>query len=288
MKIHRIKTGKVKVKLNQISKANGMIPKLTKVFFDKQWSEWLPIYAWLIEHDEGLFAVDTGETHKTGIQGYLPKWHPYYAMAVQFDVKPEEEIGPQLSKMGIDTKKDVKKVIMTHLHTDHAGGMYHFPNSEILIEKDEFNSASGLTGIVGGYLPHRWPKWLNPTLINLNNQPFGPFEKSLSLTKDGSIMIVATPGHVATHMSVIVKMDGIYYFLAGDASYTERNMIKGIPDGVGTNDSEDTLEKIRDFTKKSPTVYLPSHDLETAHRMDNQIIVPLYEMEYEYSNVERK
>ncbi len=56
MKIHRIKTGRVKVKLNQISKANGMAPKLTKVFFDKQWSDWLPIYAWLIEHDEGYIC----------------------------------------------------------------------------------------------------------------------------------------------------------------------------------------------------------------------------------------
>ncbi len=281
MKIHRIQTGRVKVKLNQISKAKGMAPKLTKVFFDNQWSDWLPIYAWLIEHDEGLFVVDTGETHKTGIEGYLPKWHPYYAMAVKFDVKPEEEIGPQLLNMGIDPKKDVGKVIMTHLHTDHAGGMHHFPNSEIIIEKNEFYSASGLTGIIGGYLPHRWPKWLNPTLISLNNQTFGPFKKSFSITKENSIMIVATPGHVATHMSVIVKMDGIYYFLAGDASYTEGNMVKLIPDGVGTKDSEDTLIRIRKFTKKFPTVYLPSHDPQTAQRMDNQIIVPLFEKEYE-------
>jgi glyoxylase-like metal-dependent hydrolase (beta-lactamase superfamily II) len=284
MKIHRIQTGRVKVKKNQISKAKGMAPKLTKVFFDKHWSDWLPIYAWLIEHEEGLFVVDTGETYKTGNDGYLPKWHPYYSMAVQFNVKPDEEIGPQLSNMGIDSKKDIKKVIMTHLHTDHAGGMHHFPNSEFLIDRDEFHSASGLKGIMAGYLPHRWPKWLNPTLISLNNQQFGPFEKSLELTNDGSIRIVGTPGHVATHMSVIVKMEGIYYFLAGDASYTENNMIKGIPDGVGTNDSKDTLLKIREFTKKYPTVYLPSHDQENAHRMDNQIFVPLYKKEYEYSS----
>lgn len=283
MKIHRIQTGRVKVKQNQISKAKGMAPKLTKVFFDKHWSDWLPIYAWLIEHEEGLFVVDTGETAKTGNDGYLPKWHPYYAMAVQFDVKPEEEIGPQLSNMGIDPNKDVKKVIMTHLHTDHAGGMHHFPNTEFIIDREEFHSASGLKGMMAGYLPHRWPKWLNPTLVGLNNQPFGPFEKSLKVTDDGSIRIVATPGHVATHMSVIVKMEDIYYFLAGDASYKEENMIRGIPDGVGTNDSEDTLHKIQEYTKKYPTVYLPSHDPENAQRMDNQILVPLYEKEYEYA-----
>ena len=112
MNIYRIETGKVKIKKNQLSKARGMAPKLTKVLFDRHWTDWLPIYAWLIEHEEGFIAVDTGETHKTGEEGYFPKWHPYHSMAVKFDVKPEDEIGPQLKNMGIDPKKDVQKVII--------------------------------------------------------------------------------------------------------------------------------------------------------------------------------
>jgi glyoxylase-like metal-dependent hydrolase (beta-lactamase superfamily II) len=173
---------------------------------------------------------------------------------------------------------------MTHLHTDHAGGLHHFPNSEIVIDQTEYHAARGITGMLAGYLPHRWPKQLDPTLVQLDNESFGPFDRSLTLTSDGSIRIVATPGHVASHMSVIVKMDGIYYFLAGDASYTEETMLKGIPDGVGTSDSADTLDKIQEFTRQFPTVYLPSHDPEAAHRMDNQIIVPLYKNEFSMVN----
>ena len=171
MRIHRLSTGRVKVKKNQISRAKGVGPKLTRVFFDTHWSDWLPIHAWIIEHDEGIWVVDTGETHRTGVKGYLPRWHPYYAMAVRFDVKPEEEIGPQLSRMGIDPAHDVQKVIMTHLHTDHAGGMHHFPNAEFIINKNEFQTASGWTGIMAGYLPHRWPKWLSPTMIEPEDKP---------------------------------------------------------------------------------------------------------------------
>jgi len=281
MNIYRIETGKVKIKKNQLSKAKGMAPKLTKVLFDRHWTDWLPIYAWLIEHEDGFIAVDTGETHKTSEEGYFPKWHPYHSMAVKFDVKPEDEIGPQLKSMGIDPKKDVLKVVMTHLHTDHAGGLHHFPNSEIIVDRDEYSTASGITGMLAGYVPHRWPKWLNPKLIKLENQQFGPFDRSLALTNDGSIRIVVTPGHVANHMSVVVKMDDIYYFLAGDASYTEENMRKGIPDGVGTSDSEQTLQRIRMFTRHFPTVYLPSHDPEADSRMENRIIVPLYQQELE-------
>ena len=107
MKIHRIETGKVRIKKNQITKVKGLAPQMLRVLFGKEWAEWVPIYAWAIEHNEGIIVVDTGETHKTTINGYLPKFHPYYALAVEFDVKPEEEIGPQLIKIGIDPVKDV-------------------------------------------------------------------------------------------------------------------------------------------------------------------------------------
>lgn len=281
MKIYRIETGKVRIKQNQLKKSNGITPKMTKVLFDNQWSDWLPIYAWIIEHKEGLFVVDTGETHKTGKNGYLPKWHPYYALAVDFDVKPEDEIGPKMKNLGINPSKDVKQVIMTHLHTDHAGGLYHFQGIEILIEKNEYKAASGMTGIFAGYLPQRWPNWLNPKLITLPEEKYGPFHKSMSLTKDDKIKIIATPGHVANHISVVSEIDDLFYFIAGDTSYTQENMLKTIPDGVGTNESVDTLKRIKSFSEKHPTIYLPSHDPEVPVRIKNKQIVPVSDEQLE-------
>jgi glyoxylase-like metal-dependent hydrolase (beta-lactamase superfamily II) len=40
-------------------------------------------------------------------------------------VEPDQEIGPQLERLGI-APGDVRWVVMTHLHTDHAGGLGHF------------------------------------------------------------------------------------------------------------------------------------------------------------------
>ncbi len=273
MKIERIQTGKVRIKENQISRAKGIIPPMAKVLFSKKWADWVPIYAWVIEHEEGIIVVDTGETYKTSVKGYLPKWHPYYALAVDFDVKPEDEIGPQLLKMGIDPKKDVDKVVLTHLHTDHAGGLHHFPNADILIERNEYKNASGLKGILAGYLPHRWPKWLQPTLIDLPESPYLSFDRSLPITKDGKVMIVATPGHVSDHISVIVEMDEVYYFLAGDTSYTQENLLNKVPDGIGTNESTQTLENILAFSREKPTIYLPSHDPLIPERMKNKGVI---------------
>jgi glyoxylase-like metal-dependent hydrolase (beta-lactamase superfamily II) len=276
MKIYCIETGKVKVKKNQINKADGPVPGMAKLLFGREWSDWLPIHAWVIDHPEGIFIVDTGETHKTNIKGYLPKWHPYYATSVKFDVKPENEIGTQLKKLGIDPEKDVTRVIMTHLHTDHAGGMYHFPGNRFLMDRTEFKNALGLSGILKGYLPHRWPKNLEPEFITFENRPYGPFEKQQKITRDGKIRILPTPGHVPTHISVVVEMDGIDYFLAGDTSYREDLMLLGIPDGVGIPESVNTLKKIRQLANEKPVVYLPSHDPESLKRLEKKQVITLY------------
>lgn len=281
MKLHRIETGKVRIKKNQISKQKGLAPQMLKVLFGKEWAEWVPIYAWVIERPEGIIVVDTGETSKTGISGYLPKWHPYYALAVQFDVKPENEIGPQLMQLGIDPVKDVTKVIMTHMHTDHAGGLHHFRNSEILIEKNEYRAASGFTGLMAGYLPHRWPKWLNPILFTVPNDPYFSFSQSMAVTTDRKVVIVSTPGHVANHLSVIVEIDGLHYFIAGDTSYTEQNLLKLIPDGIGTDQSLKTLKNILFFSESNPTIYLPSHDPRNPERMDNRKILSVIEKSHQ-------
>lgn len=228
IKIHPIQTGRVQIKTAQRQRKTGGLPR---ILLDKAWTEWLPIYAWVVEHPEGIFVVDTGETAHTSEPGYFPHWHPYYRTSVHMDVAPEQEIGPQLREAGINPK-DVDKVILTHFHTDHAGGLYHFPESEILVQSNDYDKAQGLTGKLRGYLPHRWPEWFTPTRIPFEPNAIGPFEQSYSITERGDIVIVPTPGHTPGHVSVIVKANGISYFLAGDTSYNEELLLTREPDGV--------------------------------------------------------
>ena len=67
---------------------------------------------------------------------------PFMRWEVVFRIESEEEIGPQLRALGIGPR-DVKKVVLTHLHMDHDGGLAHFPNSEILVSSNELRTASG-------------------------------------------------------------------------------------------------------------------------------------------------
>jgi glyoxylase-like metal-dependent hydrolase (beta-lactamase superfamily II) len=249
------------------------------ILIDRTWTEWLPIYAWAIETNEGVILVDTGETARTSESGYFPRWHPYFRLAVRFDVTPEQEVGPQLLELGIHPE-DVRTVILTHLHTDHAGGLHHFPKSEILVGDEELRLAMGFAGRLRGYQPNRLPDWFAPRSINFVPQPFGPFDRSQRVTPDCNVILVPTPGHTPSHVSVIVVERDVCYFLAGDTTYTQQALIAGQVDGVSPSEavSMRTMRTIMRLAQERPMVYLPTHDPESANRLENGITVPVTEL----------
>ena len=177
MKVHAIQTGTVQVHERQRAGHGRGVLRFANMLLDRRWTEPLPIYAWVIEHPEGVIVVDTGETARAGAPGYFPRWHPYFRIGVRERVDPEQEIGPQLRSLGI-RPDDVRRVVLTHLHTDHAGGLRHFPRSEILVTRTEYEQAKGLRGKTRGYLPHRWPPGFAPRLVDFLPEPVGPFRRA--------------------------------------------------------------------------------------------------------------
>ncbi len=265
MRVHAIETGRVQVKRSQlVGRGHGFARRLAPLL-DAEWSDWLPTYAYAVEHREGVILVDSGAS--AGLMR-LPRWHPYFRFAVRFAVEPEQEAAPQLAALGIG-RKDVRRVVLTHMHIDHDGGLSGFPDSEVLAAPGELRTASGLAGRLRGYLPERWPKGFDPKPLALEGRPYGPFARSRRLTADGTIVAVATPGHTADHLSVIVDDGDAALFLAGDASYDEAAMLAGIVDGVAPDEgaAAATLAAIRAFAASRPTIYLPAHDPDAARRL---------------------
>ena len=74
MKVHAIQTGTVAVKERQRSGTGPGPLRLPLTLADRDWTEPLPIYAWVIEHPEGVIVVDTGETARVTEPGYFPRW----------------------------------------------------------------------------------------------------------------------------------------------------------------------------------------------------------------------
>jgi phosphoribosyl 1,2-cyclic phosphodiesterase len=123
----------------------------------------------------------------------------------------------------------LKKIILTHFHTDHAGGSHHFPDSDIYVSGKDYTLAKGIVGRLLGYMPQRWPSWFRPIAIPFNKENFGPFEKSYRITSSGDVFVIPTPRHTPNHISAIVKSENILYFLAGDTTYSEELLVKNIP-----------------------------------------------------------
>jgi glyoxylase-like metal-dependent hydrolase (beta-lactamase superfamily II) len=215
-----------------------------------------------------VIVVDTGETARVAEPGYFPRWHPFYRFGLREWVLPEQEIGPQLRALGI-APGDVRRVVLTHLHTDHAGGLHHFPDSEILVTGDELALASGRTGLLRGYLTNRFPDFFEPTIIDLAPKPYGPFPESLALTDAGDVTLVPLPGHTPGQIGVVVEDGDHAVLLAGDASYTQDLMLRGVPDGVSGDEDVARLthERIRALAAETPTVYLVAHDPDTGARL---------------------
>jgi glyoxylase-like metal-dependent hydrolase (beta-lactamase superfamily II) len=275
MRIHAIQTGSVKIKRSQVEgRGHSRAVRQLAIYADSNWTDWLPTYAWAIEHLEGVIVIDTGQGAHLLETGR--SYHPFLRWEVMFRIDREEEVGPQLRALGIGPR-DVKRVVLTHLHMDHDGGLAHFPNSEIFAAAGEIDTARGWAGRIRGYLPHRWPSWFDPTPLELTAGPFGPFARSRRLTNAGDVVAVSTPGHTADHVSILVQEGDTTLFLAGDASYNENLMLAGRVDGVSPDErtSSASLAAIRSFAQTSPTVYLPTHDPQSATRLANRCSVAL-------------
>lgn len=278
IKVTPIQTGTVSIRPHHYcgEEGNGPMRRKIDMLFDKDWVEDLPIYCYLIEHPEGSFLVDTGDTAENTHKDYLPAWHPFFRHGVVVKVAPGEEVGDQLRARGINPATDLSAVILTHMHHDHAGGLHHFPHTPIMVTRENFLLANSMKGRIFGCLPQHFPRWLRPELIEFGNGACGPFLQSHPVTRDKRILLVSTPGHMRGHLSVVVRAPDVTYVLAGDATYDQNFLLEELVDGV-TYDvalSKATLRQIRALGEQEPTLLLPAHDLGVMERLERELVLP--------------
>ena len=259
MKIHCLQTGTVRCKQFQLTGASNILSRLYQLIFTNKWGEWMPTYCWLIEHPDGLILVDTGETAQIYEKGYLPDGGLYHK-AVETRIEPTEEITHQLEKIGFTTK-DIKTVILTHMHGDHIGGLAHFEHCKIYVSKTEYDFATSKKGAGNGYFKKNWPSWFQPELITYDAEMEGNFSQSKQITTDGKIVVIPTQGHSIGHQSVLVKGDNHTTILAGDLTYNESTLKQEIADVLLPNKAaKQTVKTMHQYVQNQPCLYLSSHD----------------------------
>jgi glyoxylase-like metal-dependent hydrolase (beta-lactamase superfamily II) len=265
MRVHAIEIGRVRVKASQLVGRGGGLARRLAPLVDDEWSDWLPTYVFAVEHPEGVVLVDSGAN--AGLKR-LPRWHPYFQLAVKFDIEPEQEAGPQLRALGVGPR-DVRLIVLTHLHIDHDGGLAAFPQARVLVGAGERAAAAGLKGRLNGYLPQRWPSHFDPEPLVFADEPYGPFARSRRLTADGALTALPTPGHTASHVSVVLDDGERRVVFVGDAAYSQDNLLAGRVDGISPREAPTiaTLARLAALAAERPTVLLPTHDPGSADRL---------------------
>lgn len=275
MKVYAFTTGTVQI-THKWREGHGSYPmRLLQTLFDSQLTEPLPIWCFLIEHPEGLILIDTGIPHDANKPIWFPPHMRLTQRAAPFQIADEtEEIGPQLLAAGFSPKQ-VRWVILTHLHQDHEGGLGHFPQAEFLVSQAEWQTSQGYRGRMLGYLNQRWPQNFAPKQIRFV-EPDNIFGGRYTLTQAADVYLVPTPGHSAGHLSVVANFGEHCLFFAGDASYTQGLLLADALDGVSMNAKavHQTHQNILAFAAQQPTVYLPSHEWDAKRRLEVRESLP--------------
>jgi glyoxylase-like metal-dependent hydrolase (beta-lactamase superfamily II) len=252
MQIDALSTGTVEIKT---AMEIGQPPiRLLRALLDRHYTEPLPIHAWLIKHPDGPVLVDTGELAAS----------PDMPIA-RFQVERADEIDQQLATRGLKPS-DLQAVVITHVHGDHVNGAARLPGAKLLVPEE------ALTWFGRRMLARRG---LEPTPLALSDQPFGAFARSAKLTPDGSIVAVPAPGHATGQIAIVVVEDDRHVLIGADSAYSQRQLLAGRVDGVAVSAraARATMRTVVEHGRRHPTVYLPSHDPESAARLQARTVL---------------
>jgi N-acyl homoserine lactone hydrolase len=156
---------------------------------------------YLVKHAQGWLLWDTGVPDAVaGMPGGLPPGDP---RAVVW--RRPRTMAAQLAEIGVKPS-DIRYVAVSHSHGDHVGNVAMFPDAMLLVQKAEYEwpQASG----------PRFPPQLRVTKLEGDLDVFG----------DGSVTILATPGHTPGHQSLLVKLPRTgAVILSGDVAHFREN-----------------------------------------------------------------
>jgi glyoxylase-like metal-dependent hydrolase (beta-lactamase superfamily II) len=235
---------------------------------------WLtaPIVAFLVEHPSaGPVLIDTGFHASVAVKPRSNLGRIGALLYRDIDMRPEQAVAAQLRAKGIEAS-DVKVVIMTHFHPDHASAIADFPGATFLVSDVEWEAATD-GGQRQGYVQSQFDHGFDYRLVDFDSDAansFSGFARSLDVFGDGSVRLAFTPGHTLGHMSVVLQTGSGEVLVAGDAIFMHRTLVDdhlpySLPDEHLFRRS---LREIRQYVKESPdAVVIPGHDWEAWQKL---------------------
>jgi len=193
--------------------------KLAMALFNTGWNEEIQInfYTWVLrDKDGGTVLVDTGTGPTLARERNIKNFIPPETLIARLGVKPEQ----------------VSKVILTHMHYDHVGGMEVFPElypkATFYVQKREYDF--WLNDPISRRAPY---KGLSSSIGNARMEEMLKSKRLVLVDGDKAVApgmaLLLTPGHTTGLQGVLVQTEKGPAVVASDSAHLARSYKDDVP-----------------------------------------------------------
>ena len=248
-------TGYMEIDKNQMV-ANATLGTVDNKEPHAKWIQ-IPVYCVLIHNPEkGWILFDTG-CHPDGMNG---RWSDMSVKVAPYYYTEEQLLVNQLKKAGLKPE-DVQTVLLSHMHCDHAGGLFLFKDTaDVFVNRDDFMRALLLV------FSSQDPNASGGTCKADVTEPVQKYHflgnKDYEIA-DG-VELIYTQGHSAGLMALIVHLENDTYIFPVDSLNMAENY--GPPSRLSTITVDGaaclaSIEKIRELEARYKAKIIFPHDM---------------------------
>ena len=208
-----------------------------------------------IEFPCSMFLIDTPQGKILFDAGVYPGGIRAKSLSYRYQER-RQTLEEQLALCSTELE-EIKIVILSHLHYDHAGNLFLFPQTEVICSRTEYE--------------HAWNEVRKGDAADDRAYFRGDFDvpvgKWTLLDREAEIVpgveVIFLPGHTPGLIGLVVHLEGGTFILPQDCLYTERNF--GPPaarSGLVYSDElfYASVEKVRALQTKYDAKIIYGHD----------------------------
>jgi len=206
------------------------------------------VTCYLVVHPRGMLIYDTGLNDRLVGRPLYENVLDGYAQ-VKFNT-----LSWQLADIGI-TPRNIDYLVLSHYHWDHIGNAGDFAGSTWLVYQGDrdrmFTSAA------------RAQPWFNQYSA-LENSRTKILTGDYDVFGDGSVIVLATPGHTEGHCSLLVRLKNTGpVVLSGDLyHYQEERDRRRMPDEEKATGTVQSRQKVEDLLRRTGAQLWIGHSME--------------------------
>ena len=213
----------------------------------------IPIHAFLLDTPKGKLLFDTGCAPGC-MEGVWPAAscvNPYVESA---------SLTERLAQAGV-RPEEIRCVVLSHLHLDHAGGVHLFPNAEVLVQSGELDRVmeDARRDTLGMFhLRCDVDNWAR------SGVKWNPVKEERLTLCEGVTVLNLGPGHSFGMLALLVELAAGKFLLVSDAVYSAAHY--GPPAQLsGYMENEQgyfsTIERLRALAQETGAQVLYGHDM---------------------------